>query len=67
MPARIVPLQNDYAPSYNFATAYENAVIAETRRATFELILREIQVACPDPIPSWAGAFMCHLLVESLR
>lgn len=68
MPARRAnPLQNRYVPVAQELNARDEWLIAETRARTFATILREIQVACPDPIPPWAGAFMCHLLVESLR
>lgn len=65
MPAKIVPIHDKSVAQE--LTEYEDALIAEARRETYGRVLKEMQAACPDPIPRWAGAFMCHLLVESLR
>jgi hypothetical protein len=63
----IIPLRDNYVSPAAELTAYEDALIAAAKRDAYGAALKVMQIACPDPIPNWAAALMCHLLVESLR
>lgn len=67
MRSKIVPLHDTYVPTAEYVTAHEDALIADAKAQAYASALKVMQFACPDPIPNWAAAVMCHLLVESLR